>query len=178
MFTKIVTVSLLLSMAYARVLLVRNEVSVPLIVSVTDQDDVTVLNHTTVPLTVPDAFSGSISAIRSDTENKNVPRTRVELNLDAIADTYAVSLIDGFNLRAKVVPIQGTNCSAAVCAANLRSAGLCPVENQVVNSLGVIEACTNSPLLFGKVCPKAVVSSEDVTQVLSCQAVSYLIILG
>ncbi|KAJ8946566.1 hypothetical protein NQ318_008296 [Aromia moschata] len=176
MFSKIFVVTLLFGAAYSRVLQVQNIASVPLVVSITGQDDVTVLPKTMVLVTVEEDFSGTISAIPSNAENADIPTTKVQLTLSPAGDSYAVSLIDGFNLKAKIVPIQGINCSAAVCFADLISK--CPLENRVINSFNVTVACSNSPLVFRTICPRAVVSSEDVTKVLRCQAISYNIFLG
>ncbi|KAJ8917998.1 hypothetical protein NQ315_011451 [Exocentrus adspersus] len=176
MFSETFIVTLLVAATYGRVLQVRNSGSVPLSVSVTGQDDVTVLTGATAFVTVPDDFSGSVTAVPVGSEGNDVPRTRAELTLGTTGDSYAVSLVEGFNLAAKIVPIQGAGCTTAVCSANLKAR--CPVADQVVDALGVVVACSNSPLVFSTVCPKAVVTAGDVTNVYTCQAQSYLILLG
>lgn len=55
---------------------------------------------------------------------------------------------------------------------------MCPVENQVVNSLGEVKACKSSPMLFHTVCPKAIVTEGDQLNVQSCNAFSYKVIIG
>ncbi|KAJ8935266.1 hypothetical protein NQ314_012908 [Rhamnusium bicolor] len=198
MFTKIIVTVFLLAVTYCRVLQVRNAGSVPLLISVTGQSDLTLLSETTALVTVEDDFAGSISAIPSGSERFDIPRTKAELTLSVAGDSYAVSLKDGFNLKAKL-GILGSrigislkkkvrnicflmccsnsrkNCSSALCSANLNTN--CPIANKVFNSLGDVVACKNSPLVFKAICPKAIVSSDD-TGVLTCQAASYLVLLG
>ncbi|XP_018565695.1 thaumatin-like protein [Anoplophora glabripennis] len=176
MFFKTLIVALSIVTVYSRVIQVKNTGSVSLLVSVTDQSDITVLTGSTALVTVSDDFSGTISALPADSESTDIPRTKVELTLSVTQDTYSVSLVEGFNLRAKVIPLQGTDCSTALCSANLLAS--CPAANQVLNTLGVVVACTNSPVVFKTICPKAVVTSDDVANVLTCQAQSYLIIFG
>ncbi|XP_019881484.1 uncharacterized protein LOC109609283 [Aethina tumida] len=164
--------TLLISAAFGKQVLVQNEKNVALTLSVSNQDDQKVLPHSLVNLTLPEEWQGGISACAEICDG---PRTLVELTLSANGDFYDVSLINGFNVPIKVIPIERQNCRAAICGANINK--VCPEENQVTNSLGEVEACKHSPLIFQTLCPRAVISPEDNTNVLTCNATSYRIVI-
>ncbi|XP_019881448.1 uncharacterized protein LOC109609252 [Aethina tumida] len=173
MISQIFTILLVVSATFAKQVVVQNKANSILQVSVTGQDDITLLPKTIVNLELDSTWSGSISACNDVCDG---PRSSAVLNLGTDQDQYAVSLVDGFNLPIKVIPINSKGCNAAVCGANINK--LCPAENQVVNSLGVVRACKNSPLLFQSLCPKAVVTLGDQLDVQTCNALSYKVILG
>ncbi|KAG5872227.1 hypothetical protein JTB14_017046 [Gonioctena quinquepunctata] len=156
-----------------KTLVVKNVGSKSLVVSVSDQDDITVLSGEAALVTVSDDFSGTLSAVPVDAEVTSV-RTKAEFTLSDTSDTFAVSLIDGFNLEVKIVAV-GASCSASLCMANLLD--VCPTSNQVTNSAGTVVACTNNETIFGTICPKALVTSTDVA--VNCTgALSYLVLMG
>lgn len=68
----------------------------------------TALNDFQVPVTVPDDFTGTITGIPRRLEIVKVPRTTVELTLSPMGDAYDVSIMNGFNIKAKVSNSQYT----------------------------------------------------------------------
>ncbi|XP_019881486.1 uncharacterized protein LOC109609286 [Aethina tumida] len=173
MNSQVFIVLLLISITFAKQIVVQNKGRTPLQVSITGKDNISLLAHSIAKVDLEEGWSGSISACREVCDG---PKTVAELSIGATADQYSVSLVNGFNLPIKVVPIKGRRCTAAICSAKINK--LCPVENQVSNSLGVVVACKKSPAIFQKVCKKAVIVEGDILNVKTCNAQSYKVIIG
>ncbi|XP_060527322.1 uncharacterized protein LOC132702593 [Cylas formicarius] len=169
---KIFTLCILFALSKGKVLKIVNNNPSVLAVNVGGAEH-TVASNSLVAVVVADDFSDSITAVPANAEVTDGPRTKIELSLGAV-DTYVVSLVDGFNLGAKIIPTGSVACSPSLCAASINS--LCPVENQVANSLGTVVACKNSPAVMSSVCPLALVNEGDVTKTQSCvTATSYMV---
>nr|XP_023027249.1 uncharacterized protein LOC111515255 [Leptinotarsa decemlineata] len=157
LFQTLVAAFFFTTLVQARNITIQNIGSRSLSVSITGQNDFTVLPNGAVLVAVSEDFSGTISAVPVGSEVKNV-RTQAHFTLGSISDTFAVSLIEGFNVGVKIVSI-GSNCGKSVCMANLLT--VCPLANQVISSVGTVEACTNDVTTFRWKCPTAVVAAED-----------------
>ncbi|KAJ8978317.1 hypothetical protein NQ317_015931 [Molorchus minor] len=64
-------------------------------------------------------FSGSISAVPDYVKDVNIPETKIELTLAPVVGPYAVSLLEGFNYKLKIIPIGGRKCKVAECPADI-----------------------------------------------------------
>src|SRR4051812_20007381 len=84
------------------------------------------------------------------------PATLAEFTLDAPVDFYDVSLVDGYNLPMRIIPVPGTftlpagadkySCGVAGCTSDLNLT--CPAELQVKNSSGQVVSCMSACMKF------------------------------
>ncbi|XP_018565696.1 thaumatin-like protein 1 [Anoplophora glabripennis] len=173
MLNQLIQFTLLGLLVGGELLQIKNNSKDDLLVSVTGLKDLVVRPGKIVPVTVPEEFTGTITGIPKRLKKAKVPRTTIELTLSPMA---MVSVLDGFNIKAKITPLQGRRCKPAACSVDINS--LCSPRNQVKNNRGAVLGCHNSPFLFKVVCPNAVVTTADVRNVFTCTTDSYLITLG
>ncbi|KAJ8918023.1 hypothetical protein NQ315_011476 [Exocentrus adspersus] len=160
----------------AEVLQIKNNGKEDLVVSVTGEGDFVASPGNVNTLNVPNNFTGTITAVPKHREGVKAPRTTVELTLSPMGDAYDVSLLNGFNVKAKITPLKGRRCKPTGCSADVNS--LCSPRNQARDSEGKVVGCHDSPFLFKAVCPKAVVTTADVRNVFTCTTNTYFITLG
>ncbi|XP_076257671.1 uncharacterized protein LOC143194829 [Rhynchophorus ferrugineus] len=144
-----------------KVIKIKNGYSTDLLISI-DESQYIVASNSLIILNPLNEWSGSIKALPVNAEVTTGPKTAVNIAITSTNDEYSISLLDGFNLAAKIVPIGSTNCTASVCAANILQA--CPIEDQVVNSTNVVVGCNNSPLVMATLCPLAIVDADSAIQ--------------
>lgn len=165
--------SVLVAVSYGKWVKVKSGHSTALVVTI-GGTDYTMGTGEVVALDVGDEWSATITAVPVGAEVFDGPKTRAELSLSASGDSYSVSLADGFNLPVKVVPNSSTRCIPSHCAANILK--VCPLANQVTNSLGRVVACQNSPLVMNTLCPLAIVDESTSIRIQTCAtATSYLV---
>ncbi|KAL1513821.1 hypothetical protein ABEB36_003174 [Hypothenemus hampei] len=169
----ILTLGVLISASNAKVVNVKNGCSTPILVNVEDTQ-YTLLSGEKIILTTPPEWSATISAVTLDNQEQQVGKTEAKLSFNTTQDRYSVSLVNGFNLRLKIVPNGSSGCNTALCTFDLLH--LCPKNSQVLNNLGQVIGCENEPEIMSYICPLAIVNQSSDNEQICTEAISYFVL--
>ncbi|CAH0549376.1 unnamed protein product [Brassicogethes aeneus] len=154
MFFQSICCAILVTCVFGRQLQISNSFMTGITVSVTGYSDIQMSSLSNHNLNVEEPWSGIITACHSYCGDD--VRTQAQLTLSSKGDSYAVSLVNGFNIRIRIETQKP--CNGTLCYSDLLS--LCPQENRIIKSNRVV-ACMNTPSLFEKECPEAIVTDGE-----------------